>query len=233
MNNRRIAIIPARGGSKRIPGKNIRPFHGKPVMAWSIEAALQSALFDEVMVSTDDPQIAEVALRYGASVPFMRSEANASDHATTASVLREVLQHYDQAGAQFELACCIYATAPFVTAQSLQQAHDLLLDEKFDSVFPVMKYSFPIQRSFRMHDDGRVSMMFPENINVRSQDLLPAYHDAGQFYFFRTKRFLSSGKIFTENSGSILISEMHGQDIDNEVDWKLAELKWELIRNQH
>jgi pseudaminic acid cytidylyltransferase len=229
MSERSIAVIPARGGSKRIPGKNIREFHGKPVMAWSIEAALESALFDEVMVSTDDSRIAEIAIRYGATVPFMRSAANADDHATTADVLREVLRHYHEAGGTFAFACCIYATAPFVTARSLQEAQALLLARNFDSVFPVMKYSFPVQRSFRMQEDGRVAMMFPENMNVRSQDLQPAYHDAGQFYFFRTKEFLSTGKIFTENSGSILISEIQGQDIDNEDDWKLAELKWTLM----
>jgi N-acylneuraminate cytidylyltransferase len=233
MSEKRIAIIPARGGSKRIPGKNIRPFHGKPVIAWSIEAALKCGLFSDVMVSTDDEEIAEVAKSFGADVPFLRSEKNSDDFATTSDVLREVLNQYAETGHLFDTACCIYATAPFVSAHKLTEAHDLFQSKKFDAVFPVMKYAFPIQRSFRMHPDGRVEMFYPEHLNTRSQDLPPAFHDAGQFYFFRVKEFLVTGKIFGENSGSIQLSEIEGQDIDTEEDWKLAELKWKLMNCLH
>lgn len=232
MSEKRIAIIPARGGSKRIPGKNIRPFHGKPVMAWSIEAALESGLFDEVMVSTNDPNIADVAKSFGASVPFLRSEKNSDDFATTVDVIKEVLHAYAETGQSFDIGCCIYATATFVTPRKLSDAYELMQSKKFDSVFPVMKYSFPVQRSFRREEDGKVQMFYPEHVNTRSQDLQPAYHDAGQFYFFGVKELLSKGTIFTENSGSIVISELEGQDIDNEDDWKLAEIKWKIMKNE-
>ncbi|MBC5773611.1 pseudaminic acid cytidylyltransferase [Pontibacter sp. KCTC 32443] len=223
-----IAIIPARGGSKRIPRKNIKCFLGKPIIAYSIQAALESGLFDEVMVSTDDPEIAAVAKQYGATVPFMRSSDNADDYATTAAVITEVLQNYAAQGTQFDVGCCIYPTAPLIKLSALSEGYQQLQTQNFDTVFPVLKYSYPIWRSLKM-EAGKVALNWPEHLNSRSQDLPAAYHDAGQFYWFRTDRFLSSQKLFTDNSGAVELEELEVQDVDNETDWKLAELKYKLI----
>ncbi|PKQ70843.1 pseudaminic acid cytidylyltransferase [Raineya orbicola] len=226
MNN--IAIITARGGSKRIPRKNIKDFLGKPIIAYSIEASLKSGIFQEVMVSTDDAEIAEVAQKYGAKVPFMRSAKNSDDFATTADVLVEVLEEYQKRGQKFEYACCLYPTAPFVTAEKLQKAFNLLLEHKADSVVPVAAFSYPIWRSLKI-ENGKLQMNFPENLNKRSQDLPPAYHDVGQFYFFQVAKFLSTKKIFSDFSVPLHVSELEMQDIDNETDWKLAELKYQIF----
>jgi len=225
-----LAIIPARGGSKRIPRKNVKNFLGKPIIAYSIEAALNSELFDEVMVSTDDIEIANIAREFGASVPFMRSEITANDFATTFDVIEEVLREYEKIGKVFEFTCCIYACAPFVTDDSLRLSLNLLKNDKFDSVFPIMPYGFPIQRALRKEED-KVSFFYPQFSLSRSQDLEKSYHDAGQFYWMNTEICLTKKQILTDNSGSIIISEMEGQDIDNEIDWKLAELKYELIQS--
>ncbi len=227
---RNLCIIPARGGSKRIPGKNIKPFLGKPIIAYSIEVALDSGLFDEVMVSTDDNEIAEVAKRYGAKVPFMRSAESSGDLATTAEVLIEVLKAYQQYGREFEYTCCIYPTAPLLNTRSLKKGWDEMQIGEFDSVFPVVEFSYPIWRSLKLEEDKKISMNWPEHQNTRSQDLPKAYHDAGQFYWFDTQKFLSSGVIFGSNSGSLILSEMEVQDIDNLTDWKLAELKAGLLQ---
>ena len=183
-----IAIRPARGGSKRIPRKKIRPFLGKPVIAYSIAAALQSGLFDEVMVSTDDEEIAEVARQYGAKVPFMRSATTADDYATTADVMLEVLECYKKQGIEFDTLCCVYSTAPFVTADSLKSAYHLLAEKKFDAVFTAVAYSYPVQRGLKI-DDGKIRMVWPEYRKSRSQDLETIYHDAGQFYVSRVGSF--------------------------------------------
>jgi len=230
MNYKTLAIITARGGSKRIPRKNIRDFLGKPVIAYVIDASIKSNLFEEVMVSTDDSEIVEVAQKYGARVPFMRSAENSDDFATTDDVLVEVLEEYKKLGKNFEYACCLYPTAPFVTPQKLQQAFKLLVESQADSVFPVVAFSYPIWRSLRI-ENGRLVMNFPENLNKRSQDLAIAYHDAGQFYFFRVENFLTKRKIFSDFSLPLLVSELEVQDIDNETDWKLAELKYRLLYN--
>ena len=223
-----IAIIPARGGSKRIPRKNIRPFLGKPILAYSIEAALDSGLFEEVMVSTDDEEIAQVAREYGAKVPFLRSQNASDDFATTAQVLEEVLLKYKAQGKSFESACCLYPTAPFVTAKLLQESYKRLQEGDFDTVFPVLKYSYPIWRSLKV-EHGRAAMNWPEHLNSRSQDLPAAFHDAGQFYWLRGAAFLKDKKLFTANSGVIELSELEAQDIDSETDWQLAELKYKLL----
>lgn len=223
-----IAIIPARGGSKRIPRKNIKDFLGKPIIAYSIRTALESGLFDEVMVSTDDAEIAEVATKLGANVPFLRSEAASDDFATTAAVLTEVLYNYKAIGKQFAFGCCIYPTAPLLKASALKEAYQQLQNENIDTVFPVLKYSYPIWRSLKI-EAGKVGLNWPEHLNSRSQDLPAAYHDAGQFYWFKTDRLLNTGKLFTDNSGAIELDELEVQDIDNETDWKLAELKYKLI----
>lgn len=225
MNN--LCIIPARGGSKRIPRKNIKLFSGKPIISYSIKAALDSMIFDEVMVSTDDEEIANIAKHYGASVPFIRSNKNSDDFATTFDVIEEVIIQYKQAGKKFKNLCCLYSCAPFVTSEILYKAYSQLKAEKFDTVFPVIEYSFPIQRALKK-DKGKVSMILPENLNKRSQDLERYYHDAGQFYWCNTDRLLASKKILTSNSGGFEISELKAQDIDTEIDWKLAELKYQL-----
>lgn len=226
MNN--VAIITARGGSKRIPRKNIRPFLGKPIIAYVIEAALQSGLFTEVMVSTDDAEIADVAKQYGASVPFMRSAENADDHATTTDVLLEVLADYAQAGKTFTVGCCLYPTAPFVTASMLQQGYETLMSQKFDTVYSVQPFAFPIQRAVALDPAGRVRWFHPEYQSTRSQDLERSYHDAGQFYLFRTEALLKNRQIIGPNSGGFVISEMQAHDIDTEDDWRVAEIKWQL-----
>jgi pseudaminic acid cytidylyltransferase len=223
-----VAIITARGGSKRIPRKNIKSFNGKPIIAYSIDAALRSGIFDEVMVSTDDQEIAEVAKQYGAVVPFMRSAKASDDYATTADVVREVLGSYAQEGVQFEFSCCIYPTAPFVNADKLRSAFQKMREAGADSVLPITRFSFPIWRSFKM-EDRKVSYNWPEFAPKRSQDLPPAFHDCGQFYFFNVERFLQTGKLITENTIGLKVPESEVQDIDTEEDWKIAELKYRLL----
>lgn len=226
-----IAIIPARGGSKRIPKKNIKNFCGKPVIAYSIEAALTSELFDEVIVSTDDEEIAEVAKEYGAKVPFMRSEKNADDFATTVDVLKEVFQEYKKKNHQFEYGCCIYPTAPFINTELLNLAYKKLTRQNFDTVFPVVKYSYPIWRSLKIEDE-KIEMWWPKNLNKRTQDLPASYHDAGQFYFFNVKKILSAGVLFTNNISAIVINEMQVQDVDTIEDWHIAELKYKFLQQK-
>lgn len=225
-----LCIIPARGGSKRIPGKNIKDFLGKPIIAYSIEAAMNSGLFDEVMVSTDDWEIAAVAKKYGASVPFLRSPNTATDFATTFDVIQEVVQEFEVLNKKFNCICCIYACAPFVTNKKLIESFQILQENKFDSVFPIMPYGFPIQRALKIEEE-KVSFFYPEFSVSRSQDLEKSFHDAGQFYWMNALVCLEKKQILTTNSGSIVLSELEGQDIDNEVDWKLAELKYELLQS--
>jgi N-acylneuraminate cytidylyltransferase len=223
-----VAIITARGGSKRIPRKNVRSFLGRPILAYSVEAALASGLFDEVMVSSDDQEILELARALGASTPFTRSPDNSNDTATTADVLLEVLEEYRRRGDEFEHLCCIYPTAPFVSAEKLRQAHELLRGSGADAVIPVVPFSFPIWRSFKL-DGGRLAFNWPENALRRSQDLPPAYHDCGQFYFLRTEPFLAHKRLVMDRTVPIIVSEREAQDIDTEEDWKIAEIKYSLL----
>lgn len=227
----RLCIIPARGGSKRIPRKNIKHFLGKPIIAYSIEAALNSKLFDVVMVSTDDLEIAEIAKRHGAEVPFLRSEVNSSDFATTFDVINEVISYYLEVGMDFEYTCCIYSCAPFVSEIKLQESYNLLVEKGFDSVFPVLAFGFPIQRALKIDTNHKTTFFKPEYSFSRTQDLEKSYHDAGQFYWLNTKRCIQERALLTNNTGSIVISELEGQDIDSEVDWRLAEMKFELINS--
>lgn len=223
-----IAIITARGGSKRIPRKNIKNFCGKPIIAYSIEAALKSECFEDVMVSTDDEEIAEISLSYGAEIPFFRSPETSNDYATTADVINEVLDRYHEVCRDFDAFCCIYPTAPFVTSTILQEAmHELTLDD-VDTVMPVVRFSFPPQRALCI-SDGFISFKYPENALSRSQDLEPLYHDCGQFYACRVESFLQSKSIMMPNTKPIIISEEFVQDIDNLSDWKLAEMKYRLF----
>lgn len=225
---KRICIIPARGGSKRIPNKNIKFFLGQPIIAYSIQTALNSNLFDEVMVSTDSDDIAAIALEYGAKVPFKRSEETSNDYATTFDVIEEVLSQYGKAGIEFDEACCLYATSPLTTAEQLKEARALLDSKKFTSVFPVIRFGTAIQRALVMDKNQKMKLLQPEFELTRSQDIQPTFHDAGQFYFFRIKETLQEKRLYTNNTGIMEISENEGQDIDNEIDWQLAELKYQL-----
>jgi pseudaminic acid cytidylyltransferase len=221
-----VAIITARGGSKRIPRKNIKEFCGRPIIEYSIEAALRSGLFEEVMVSTEDPEIAEVAVKAGAKVPFMRSAQSAGDYASTDDVLMEVLEAYREQGREFDAFCCLYPTAPFVTADKLREAMKLL--EKADSVMPVVAFSFPPQRCMVLNEAGELRMKWPEHAKTRSQDLEPYYHDCGQFYCCRTAPFLQYGTTDLPHMMPMIQSEMEVQDIDNPDDWQIAELKYRM-----
>ena len=223
-----IAIIPARGGSKRIPRKNIKNFLGKAIIAYSIEAALASELFDEVMVSTDDKEIADIAKQYGAKVPFFRSKGTANDYAGLTDVIIEVINEYKKQDQQFDHVCCLLATAPFVEAKHLQEAFKKLEDSTFDTVFPVVRYAFPIQRAMQFEGEN-IKMIWSENMSQRSQDLKPSFHDAGLFYWAKTKIILEQKKLWTDNTTAIEISEQTAQDIDTNEDWKIAELKYKLV----
>lgn len=220
-----LAIITARGGSKRIPKKNMKEFLGKPIIVYSIQAALSSGIFDEVMVSTDDAEIAKVAESAGAKIPFMRSVETANDYATTQDVLLEVIGQYRDRGRTFDRVCCIYPTAPFVTAEVLREAAEKLQPEEADMVMPVVRFGFPPQRGVVVRD-GYMEFKWPEYRLSRSQDLEPFYHDAGQFYFFKTERFLEQQKLVMEHTVPLIRDEMQVQDIDNEDDWKIAEIKY-------
>ena len=223
-----LAIIPARGGSKRIPHKNIKEFLGKPIIIYSIEAALKSGLFDEVMVSTDDEQIAAIAKQYGASVPFMRSAETANDFATTRDVLNEVLNEYRKRGKVFDCMCCIYATAPLITSEDIADAYKTLNQSDFACVYPVVQFSYPIWRCLDVAEDGSMKRHWPEFENSRSQDLPKEYHDSGTFYWYRLK-----DSAFIDGSiGAIILSDDRVQDIDNEIDWKLAEIKYQLMNGK-
>jgi pseudaminic acid cytidylyltransferase len=226
MNN--LAIIPARGGSKRIPRKNIKKFLGKPIISYSIEAALNSGLFEEVMVSTDDEEIAEVSIKYGAKVPFFRTSNNSNDTATTFDVIEEVLSCYKKQDRDFENLCCIYPCAPFSSTFYLTESYNLFVKKKFDTVFPVIPYSTPIQRALKVEND-KILMFNSEFKNTRTQDLEHAYYDAGQFYWLQKNRTLVNKMIYSNYSGCIVLDELNAHDIDNEIDWVIAEMKYKLI----
>lgn len=222
-----VAIITARGGSKRIPRKNIREFCGKPIIAYSIEAALKAEIFDEVMVSTEDDEIKKIAVQYGAKVPFLRKRETAGDFATTADVLLEVLKEYKDRKKFFETFCCIYPTAPFVTAEKLIDGMKSL--ERADGVIPVVKYPYPPQRGIVIKE-GKAKMKWEENLNVRSQDLEPLYHDCGQFYCGRTEALFREKKLLVKDMVPLIMDECEVQDIDTIEDWKLAEMKYQLFK---
>ena len=224
-----LCIIPARSGSKRIPRKNIKEFLGKPIMAYSIEAALKSGLFDEVMVSTDDMEFAEVAKKYGANVPFLRSAATSNDFAGTEDVILEVINEYQKRGRNFDNVCCLYSTAPFVTAERLKEGNALLGD-KADAAFTVVQYSYPVQRSLKITENGYVEMNFPQYYDARTQDLEPIYHDAGQFYFLKIQSFRNEFTLWCKRTAPLVLSELEVQDLDTMTDWQLAEMKYKLTR---
>lgn len=231
MELKRIAIITARGGSKRIPRKNIKKFCGKPILGYSIQAALEAAIFDTVMVSTDDEEIAAIARGCGAEVPFFRSEATANDFATTNDVLLEVLTEYEKRGEHFDTAVCIYPTAPFVTADKIRNAVEELEGSDADTLIPVVAFSYPPQRAMIMKE-GRLVFEYPEYLDSRSQDLTPHYHDVGQFYVFKTEAFRQNRKLMVGNILPLVMSELEIQDIDSETDWELAEMKYRLMQSR-
>lgn len=222
------AIITARGGSKRIPHKNIRDFCGKPIISYSIEAALSSGVFDEVMVSTDDAEIASIAGSFGAAVPFMRSAESANDYASTDDVIAEVLKAYEARGTRFDRFCCLYPTAPFVTAEKLKNAMALL--DRAESVMPVVPFSYPPQRGIIL-EGGRIRRKYPEFLTARSQDLEKMYHDCGQFYACRTDAFFRGGTTDVDDLIPMIMPEMEVQDIDTEEDWEIAELKYRKMQS--
>lgn len=223
-----LAIITARGGSKRIPHKNIKKFCGKEILAYSIEAARHSQIFEEIMVSTDDAEIAEVAKKYGAAVPFLRSAGASDDFADTDTVLREVVQEYKKRGVEVEEFCCLYPTAPFVTGEVLCKAYEHFRETRADELVPVIRFSYPPQRGFVL-DGMSLLYRWPEYKDKRSQDIEPIYHDAGQFYFMRSSALFRSPESEYKRVAFIL-NEMQVQDIDTIEDWELAELKFRLNR---
>lgn len=225
----KLAVIPARGGSKRIPRKNIKIFGGKPMIAWSIEAALQSACFDRVIVSTDDVEIAEVASAYGAEVPFMRPAELSDDNTATAPVIAHAIAWHNSYDKQVDAVCCIYATAPFVSARYLQQGLQILQDSGADFAFSVTSYSFPIQRAIRITSNQRVEMFQPEHFSTRSQDLEEAWHDAGQFYWGTSNAWLAQKPLFSHDSAPVLLPRHRVQDIDTLEDWARAELMFKAM----
>lgn len=228
----RLAIIPARGGSKRIPRKNIKSFCGKPMIAWSIEAALESACVDQVIVSTDDPEIADVARQCGAAVPFMRPADLSDDLTGTIPVIRHAIEWFNARNRKVELACCLYATAPFVRAEDIRRGLEVLEGNDCDYAFAVTSYAFPIQRAIRLTSQGRVEMFYPEHFNTRSQDLEEAFHDAGQFYWGRANAWLQGRMIFSPNSMPVILPRYRVQDIDTPEDWLRAEWLFKAMQAQ-
>jgi pseudaminic acid cytidylyltransferase len=227
-----LAIIPARGGSKRIPHKNIRAFHGRPIISYPIAIAQESACFSEVMVSTDDDKIAQVARDCGASVPFMRSAENSHDTAQIQDVVAEVVTEYAKRGRHFSLVCCIYPTAALITTNHLLQGLEKLQAcEQLCCVLPVVRFDSPIQRALVIRND-RIPMLQPEHYDTRSQDLEPAYHDVGQWYWLRYERFAVNREMLGFNCSAIVLSEFEAQDVDDEDDWRMAELKYSHFRHR-
>ena len=231
----KICIIPARGGSKRIPRKNIKLFFGKPIIAYSIEAAINSKLFDEVMVSTEDQDIAEVAIKYGAKVPFLRSKDNSDDYSGTGDVIHEVLMKYKSLGQHYEIACCLYATSPLVKIDNLKKGFDLLVNEDFDATFAAVKCSSPIWMSFKIDSNNKAEMNFNHYEGNRSQDLVDAFFDAGQFYWMYSSNFnkLTNKNTFGLNKGAVTIEEFEAHDIDTPVDWLHAEFKFTYLNENY
>jgi len=226
-----LCIITARGGSKRIPQKNIKDFLGLPIIAYSIQTALDSKLFDDVLVSTDCKEIAEVAKKYGASVPFLRSNKNSNDYATTSDALLEVIEKLNNQKIFPEIICCLYPTAPLLSVKTLKNSYDQFVVSKAPSLIPVVKFSFPPQRAFLLKDK-LLEFAYPENKDTRSQDLEPIYHDAGQFYWMEAKTFIINKMIFSREGTTFFeLNELEVQDIDSITDWRLAELKFKILNN--
>lgn len=226
-----VAIIPARGGSKRIPRKNIKYFCGKPMLAWSIEAARLSNCFDRIIVSTDDMEIADIARSYGAEVPFVRPPCLADDHTGTIPVIAHAIDWLNLNGCDVDFTCCIYATAPFVQADDLKRGFDLLKHSDLDYAFSVTSYAFPIQRAIRITNGNRVEMFNSEYFNFRSQDLEEAFHDAGQFYWGRAAAWLNGKPLFSKDAAPVHLPRHRVQDIDTTEDWERAEWLFKAMQS--
>lgn len=224
-----VAMIPARGGSKRIPRKNIKNFLGKSIIAYSIEAARASGCFDKIIVSTDDEEIAQVARQYGAETPFIRPKNISDDYTTTVDVINHSINWFLTNNVSIENICCIYATAPFVEPADLQQGLSALLDGGFSFAFSATSYAFPIQRAIKVNKSGAVEMFHPEYLNTRSQDLEEAYHDAGQFYWGKAQAFLDRKPIFSPEAFAVQLPRKRVQDIDTPEDWDAAEIAFKLL----
>ena len=224
-----IAIIPARGGSKRIPRKNIKLFHGKPIIAYSIEAAKKSGCFDKIIVSTDDQEIADIAIKYGAEAPFLRPHEIAGDYSTTIEVIQHALTWCGSEQWKIDNVCCIYATAPFLLPEDIQQGLEKLSQPNIEYAFSASEFSFPIQRAIALNKENSVSMFYPEHTNTRSQDLQQSYHDAGQFYWGKSTAFSSGKAIFAAHSKAIILPRKRVQDIDTLEDWEFAEHLFSLL----
>lgn len=228
-----VAIITARGGSKRIPRKNIKNFFGKPIIGYSIEAAIKSEIFDYVMVSTDDQEIAEVAKEFGADIPFFRSEKTSDDYATTSDVIIEVINELKKHGKSFDNICCIYPTAPFLTDKVLCESFDRFESSKAYALVPVIQMSYSPQGFMKKNEDGFIDFVHPELKFVRSQDIPDIYYEVGQFYWMKTEEFLKSKSVIMDKTFGFEISELHTQDIDNQIDWELAEVKFEYLKKNN
>lgn len=225
----RIAIIPARGGSKRIPRKNIKSFCGKPIIAYSIEAAQKSGLFDRIVITTDDEEIAELARSYGAEVPFMRPKELSDDHTATIPVIAHAIQTLQEQGSIIEAACCIYATAPFIRPDDIAEAYHALVAHHKSYAFPLTTFPFPIFRGVKRDEKGNIEMFWPEHFSTRSQDLPEAYHDVGQFYWGKPDAWLEGTPIFSEAATTIVLPRHLVQDIDTPEDWLRAELMYKAL----
>lgn len=225
-----IAIIPARGGSKRIPRKNIRQFGGKPVIAWPIEAAIKADLFDRIIVSTDDSEIKEVAVKYGAEAPFIRPPELSDDHAITNDVIKHTIRWLIEHGQKADFICCLYATTPFIQASYIREGHDRLLSSNKDYAFSVCSFPSAIQRALRVTDKGYIEAIWPENTQKRSQDLEETYYDAGQFYWGRTAAFLANKEMHSSSSVPVVLPREFAQDIDTPEDWRQAELLFNTLQ---
>jgi pseudaminic acid cytidylyltransferase len=227
MNN--LAIIPARGGSQRIPKKNIKDFFGKPIIAYTIETAIKSGLFDEVIVSTDSQEIADVSKVYGATVPFLRSDINSNSYATLTDVLIEVIHKYSEKEIEIDSICCILPTAALITQARLLEAYTKFIEKKLGSLVPVIKFSCPIQRALKS-SEGLIKMREPEFTKYRTQDLETYYYDSGQFYWVKSQVILNENSIFTQNTGYIELEDVEAQDVDNAIDWEMLEIKYNYLK---
>jgi N-acylneuraminate cytidylyltransferase len=225
----KLCVIPARGGSKRIPKKNTKTFLGQPIIAYSIKAALSSGCFDRVVVSTDDNEIAQIANKYGAETPFRRPDELANDYTATLPVIQHAIEMIEIEGVKISEVCCLYATAPFVQSQAIQKAYQQMKATSSDYCFSVTRYAFPIQRSIKITEQQRVEMLYPEHLNARSQDLEETYHDAGQFYWGKVEAFKQLKPIFSEDSSPFILDNHLVQDIDTLEDWKRAEVMYQVL----